>query len=604
MTQNAGTATAPASPIPDRALPFLLRYVRMRPGLFGTVLLVIVGGASCAVGVQYAMKMLIDAMDADNRQTAAIWMPLILFIGLIAMENIMWRLGGFFGSKAVIKTGVDLRLDLFEHLTGHPMRYFNQHFSGALGNRVTTAATATGGLFSTLIWNVIPPITDFLGAVVVLSIIRWPMAIALIVSVLLVGWLLIVFGIRGREVHRNYAELANKASGELIDVVSNVWTVKAFSARGRERQRLSVELGTEAQAQRKSWMYVEKARVIHDICLVLMAGGMLLWAITLWRAGSITTGDVVIVSALTFRILHGSRDLALALVGSAQQFGVINECLQVIARPHEVRDPEHGTRLRSAVGSIRFENVSYTYPDGQHVLHDFSLDIPGGQRVGLVGPSGAGKSTIISLIQRLDDVQAGRVLIDGQPITEVTQDSLRAKIAVVPQDIALFHRSVLENIRYGRPDATDEEVYEAARNAYCDAFIRELQHGYDTIVGERGVRLSGGQRQRLGIARAFLKNAPILILDEATSALDTQSEKEIQLALSELMRGRTVVAIAHRLSTVSSFDRIVVLVEGKVVEDGPPTILRKDGGIFNKLWKLQAEGFKDETAGNAKRQAG
>lgn len=585
MTQR-GSGKAP---IPDRALPFLLRYVRMRPLLFSTVLAVIIGGAVCAVGVQYAMKMLIDAMDADNRQTAAIWMPLALFIGLIATENILWRLGGVFGSKAVIATGVDLRLDLFEHLTGHPMRYFNQHFSGALGNRVTTAAAATGGLFGTLIWSVIPPITDFLGAVVVLTTIRWPMAIALIASVFLVGWLLIVFGIRGRDIHKTYAELANKASGELIDVVSNVWTVKAFSARSRERERLSNELGTEARAQRKSWMYIEKARVIHDVCLVLMAGGMLTWAILLWRQGQVTTGDVVIVSALTFRILHGSRDLALALVGTAQQFGVINECLNVIAQPHEVKDPEHNAKLHSALGNIRFENVDYAYPDGREVFRHFNLDIPAGQKIGLVGPSGAGKSTLISLIQRLDDVQAGQILIDSQPITEVTQDSLRSRIAVVPQDIALFHRSVLENIRYGRPEATDKEVYKAARDAYCDDFIRELPQGYDTIVGERGVRLSGGQRQRLGIARAFLKNAPILILDEATSALDTQSEREIQLALEELMRGRTVVAIAHRLSTVAGFDRIVVLVDGEIAEDGPPSILKEEGGVFEKLWKLQLE---------------
>jgi ATP-binding cassette subfamily B protein len=589
MTRPAGSGTP--GPIPERALPFLLRYVRMRPWLFGTVFTVIVGAAACAVGVQYAMKLLIDAMDAENRQAALVWAPLALFIGLIAMENVLWRLGGVIGSKAVIATGVDLRLDLFEHLTGHPMRYFNQHFSGALGNRVTTAAAATGGLFSTLIWNIVPPITDFLGAVIVLSTIRWPMALALIASVLLVGWLLIVFGIRGRQVHRTYAELASKASGELVDVVSNVWTVKAFSARARERQRLSGELGVEARAQRKSWMYIEKARLIHDVCLVLMAGGMLAWAITLWRGGSITTGDVVIVSALTFRILHGSRDLALALVGTAQQFGVINETLQVIAQPHEVRDPGHAAKLRAVLGAIRFENVSYTYPDGREVFEGFDLDIPAGQRVGLVGPSGAGKSTLISLIQRLDDVQGGRILIDGQPITEVTQDSLRARIAVVPQDIALFHRSVLENIRYGRPDATDEEVYGAARNAYCDGFIRELPQGYDTIVGERGVRLSGGQRQRLGIARAFLKDAPILILDEATSALDMQSERDIQMALADLMRGRTVVAIAHRLSTVASFDRVLVLVDGRVYEDGPPALLRKEGGLFKDLWRLQVEGF-------------
>jgi len=589
MTRADGPGQAGA--IPSRALPFLLRYVRMRPWLFGTVFFVIVGAASCAVGVQYAMKLLIDAMDAEDRQAALVWGPLALFIGLIAMENVLWRLGGVIGSKAVIATGVDLRLDLFEHLTGHPMRYFNQHFSGALGNRVTTAAAATGGVFSTLIWNIVPPITDFLGAVVVLTTIRWPMALALIASVLLVGWLLIVFGIRGRAVHRTYAELASKASGELVDVVSNVWTVKAFSARARERQRLSGELGVEARAQRKSWMYIEKARLIHDICLVLMAGGMLAWAITLWRGGGITTGDVVIVSALTFRILHGSRDLALALVGTAQQFGVINETLQVIAQPHEVSDSGHAAKLRAVLGAIRFENVSYTYPDGREVFDHFDLDIPAGQRVGLVGPSGAGKSTLISLIQRLDDVQGGRILIDGQPVTEVTQDSLRARIAVVPQDIALFHRSVLENIRYGRPDATDEEVYAAARNAYCDEFIRELPQGYDTIVGERGVRLSGGQRQRLGIARAFLKDAPILILDEATSALDTQSEREIQMALAELMRGRTVVAIAHRLSTVSSFDRVLVLVDGRVYEDGQPASLRKEGGLFKDLWRLQVEGF-------------
>jgi ATP-binding cassette subfamily B protein len=235
--------------------------------------------------------------------------------------------------------------------------------------------------------------------------------------------------------------------------------------------------------------------------------------------------------------------------------------------------------------------VSYSYPDGRKVFDHFTLHIPAGQKVGLVGPSGAGKSTLISLIQRLDDVQGGEILIDGQPIADMAQDDLRRKIGVVPQDIALFHRSILENIRYGRPDASDEEVYAAARHAYCDGFIRQLPEGYDTLVGERGVRLSGGQRQRLGIARAFLKDAPILILDEATSALDTHSEKEIQMALSDLARGRTVLAVAHRLSTVSAFDRVVVLVDGRIAEDGRPTELRRRGGVFNSLWQLQAEGF-------------
>ena len=212
----------------------------------------------------------------------------------------------------------------------------------------------------------------------------------------------------------------------------------------------------------------------------------------------------------------------------------------------------------------------------------------------MVGSSGAGKSTLINLIQRLDDVQGGRILIDGQDVRSVSQDSLREKIAVVPQETALFNRSIRENIRYGRPDASDEEVVEAARSAFCDGFIRELPQGYDTLVGERGVMLSGGQRQRLGIARAFLKDAPILILDEATSALDTHSEAEIQAALNNLVHNRTVVAVAHRLSTLSSFDRIIVLRNGRIVEDGAPQELRRQGGEFDSLWRMQAEGFTQQ----------
>ena len=546
------------------------------------------GAASSAVGVQYAMKMLVDAMDSATRASAQVWAPLILFLVLITLENLLWRLGGWQGSRAIVASGVDIRLDLFEHLTGHSMRYFNQHFSGALGNRITTTASATGEIFATLFWRILPPITDFLGAIIVLTTIRWQMSVGLMFSVLFVAGLLILFGIRGRRLHNNYARRSSDASGKMIDVVSNVWTVKAFSARHREKNRLARELNREAKAHRRSWMYVELARVIHDMCLVITGAGMLVWSILLWRASSISTGDVVIVSTLTFRILHGSRDLALALVGTAQQFGIINETLKVIAQPHSVKDPDEYAQLNVESGGIQFNNVSYTYPDGHKVFDNLTFEIRPGERVGLVGASGAGKSTLISLMQRLDDIQEGQILIDYQPINLVSQDSLRSKIAVVPQDIALFHRSVYENIRYGRPDASKEEVYNAARNAFCDEFIRGLPKGYSTIVGEKGIRLSGGQRQRLGIARAFVKDAPILILDEATSALDSKSEKEIQSALASLMQERTVVAIAHRLSTLSSFDRIIVLKSGKILEDGPPEMLRANGGLFAEIWNLQA----------------
>jgi ATP-binding cassette subfamily B protein len=541
--------------------------------------------------VQVGMKLLVDAMAGPERNPGAVWTPLALFLGLIALENGLWRLGGWLGSRTIVGLGVAIRLDLFEHLSGHAMRYFADHFAGSLGNRITSTAGAVGALLSTLIWNIVPPCTDFFGAVVILTTIDWRMAVALTAFVGLAACGIALFGERGRPLHRAYADQASYVGGELVDVVSNIWPVKAFSARMRERARLADKFTVEAHTQRKSWAYLEKTRVLHDLCLWGMAGAMLTWAVVLWSVGQITPGDVVIVSALTFRILHGSRDLAFAFVGAIQHIGFIAETLRVIGQPHGVSDAPYARPLANSGGSIDFEDVAFAYADGRCVFEHFTLHIPAGQRIGVVGPSGAGKSTLVGLIQRLDDVQKGRVLIDDQCVTEVTQDSLRAAIAVVPQEISLLHRSVMDNIRYGRPDASDEEVMAAAHYAYCDAFIRTLPAGYDTLVGEHGIKLSGGQRQRIGIARAFLKNTPILLLDEATSALDTESEREIQGALATLMRGRTVLAVAHRLSTLSAFDRIIVLMDGHIVEDGSPVELRRRGGIFDALWRLQAEGF-------------
>ena len=592
MNAQAPATPRPDVPLPNRPVAFLWRYICQRPWHFGGLLLLIIGAAACAVAVQYGMKLLVDAMAAEDRQKAAVWFPLGLFLGLIVLENVLWRLGGWLGCRTVIASVVDIRVDLFKHLTGHPMRYFTEHFAGSLGNRISALGAAAGGIYGGLAWKIMPPIVDFLGAVVVLTTVHWAMSGALVLFVAIVAVLITGFGIRGRRKHQRFAAQAARVGGELVDAVSNVWTIKAFAARDRESQRLADEIGYEAKAQRRSWMYLEKARVIHDICLSFMAGGMLVWAITLWVAGTVTAGDVVLVSALTFRILHGSRDLALALVDATQQIGAMDDTLKIIVQPHGLADPDD--QLALAQGDITFENVSFGYPGREPVFRHFDLHIPAGQRVGIVGASGAGKSTLISLIQRLDDVQEGSIRIDGQDIRTVSQDSLRDKIAVVPQETALFNRTIRENIRYGRPGASDEEVFHAARQAFCDSFIRELPQGYDTLVGERGVMLSGGQRQRLGIARAFLKDAPILILDEATSALDTQSEAEIQVALNDLVQNRTVVAVAHRLSTLSSFDRIVVLRDGRLVEDGSPRELRERGGEFNALWRMQAEGFGAE----------
>jgi ATP-binding cassette subfamily B protein len=573
------------APLPNTAIAFLWRYVTLRPWHFATLFVLIVGAASCAVAVQFGMKLLVDAMAQGREAAGHVWLPFTVFIALIVVENLFWRSGGYLGCRTVVASCADLRIDLFNHLTGHPMRYFSEHFAGALANRISSAGAAAGSIYGGLAWKIIPPCVDFIGAVVVLFTVRLSMGLALIGAVIVVASLITVMGLRGRSRHIDFASQAARVGGELVDQVSNVWTIKAFSARHRERRRLEQAIGIEAKAQRRSWIYLEKARVLHDICLSIMAGGMLGWSILLWQDGQITPGDVVMVSALSFRILHGSRDLALALVDTSQQMGVIAETLRIIVQPHALSDTP--AELEPGRGNIRFIDVSYSYADGRGAIRHLSLDIPAGQKIGIVGPSGAGKSTLVSLVQRLDDVRSGVILIDGRDVRSVSQDSLRSQIAVVPQEPALFNRTIYENIAYGQPDATEAQVMDAARHAYCEEFIRDLPEGFNTLVGERGVMLSGGQRQRLGLARAFLKNAPILILDEATSALDSESEAKVQMALDDLMHGRTVLAVAHRLSTVARFDRILVLQGGRIIEDGSPDELRQREGPFQTLWQAQ-----------------
>jgi ATP-binding cassette subfamily B protein len=298
---------------------------------------------------------------------------------------------------------------------------------------------------------------------------------------------------------------------------------------------------------------------------------------------------------LGFTVLHASRDFAMAMVDMVQQVAKLREAVQVLGLPHEMQDAPDAKPLAVTEGAIDFRAVGFSYPSGQTVLKDFTLKVLGGQKVGLVGRSGAGKSTIVALLQRLYDPDSGEVMIDGQVISHVTQASLRSSIAVVQQDISLFHRSLLENLRYGRPDASDEDVYSAVEAARCTEFINRLPQGYDTLVGERGMKLSGGQRQRLAIARAFLMNAPIVLLDEATSALDTESEQSIQEALARLFRGRTVIAIAHRLSTLDAFDRIVVMDRGRIVEDGPPRrLLQMKSGIYSRMYGRQLRKVEPE----------
>jgi ATP-binding cassette subfamily B protein len=600
---------APEAPKPDfppylRAPgPFIWRYIHRWRAPLSILVVMVVLAAGCAVGIQYQMKFLVDAMGGPKPSEHAVWVVLAFFIGLIALESVLWRSCGWLTCRTTIGIGVEMRLDLFQYLSGQSLRYFMENLAGSLGQRLTSTAGAFGILTNTAVWRIAPPLVDFLGGLVIFASIDWRMAVVMGVYVLLVTGGLIYVGQRGRRLHAAYFGTASEVAGEVIDVISNMWAVKAFSTRRREWERLKRQFDHEADAQRTSWMYTERTRVFYDLVLWIMAAVMLLWSVYSWSRHAITPGDVVVISTLTFRILHGSRDVALAYADAVQQIGYMDETLRVVGQVHSILDPPHPVEAVPGAGAVEFRNVTFGYDPDEPILRHVNVSIRAGEKVGIVGPSGAGKTTIVHLIQRLHEVQSGSILIDRQPISTVAQDSLRSVLSVVPQEITLFHRSIMENIRFGRPDASEEEIYAAARAAHCDAFVRRMPQGYATLVGERGVRLSGGQRQRIGIARAFLKDAPILILDEATSALDTESEMAIQRNIVELLEGRTVIAVAHRLSTLAAFDRILVVEAGHIVEEGSARELRRRGRIFEKMWRLQADGLAgiDSCAGSPSR---
>lgn len=578
---------------------FLLHYVRRRLVSHMVVLLAVLAAVGCAIASQYAVKNLVDVLSLGYPGNLDLSIAVGLLLALVAGDNLLWRLAGWVASHAFVAVTGDLRLDLFHHLSGHGTRYFSEQFPGALAGRITTAANAAWSIESSLTWTTIPPLAAVIASIMVLGTIDWQITVALFAIVTGLGLMIGRLAAKRHHLHERFAGRAAAVNGDLTDIVSNIALVRSFGAARREQERLSRQIEREMSAQRDSLRSLERLRLLHALSVFTVTAGVLIWSVELWRAGAITTGDVVLTTTLGFTLLHASRDLAMALVDMTQHFAKLSEAVRVLGLPHEMQDRPNAKPLVSLGGSVAFTNVSFAYPNGESVLEGFNLRVASGERVGLVGRSGAGKSTILALLQRLYDPQGGHVLIDEQDVAQVTQDSLRQSIAVVQQDISLFHRSVLENLRYGRPDATDEEVYRAAEMAQCTEFIKRLPQGFDTIVGDRGLKLSGGQRQRLAIARAFLRDAPIILLDEATSALDTESEQAIQEALVRLFRGRTVIAIAHRLSTLDSFDRIVVLDRGRIVEEGLSAELRRrPHSLFGQMYGRQVMGPRQpETAG-------
>ncbi|MCA6108554.1 ABC transporter ATP-binding protein [Bradyrhizobium cenepequi] len=565
-----------------RPFPFVLRYLRRRPASHAVILGCVLGAVACSVGTQYGVKNLVDSLSAGPAQPSGVWLAFVLLMCLIAADNFLWRIASWIASYAFVGVTGDLRRDMFRHLTGHSPSYFSDRLPGMLTSRVTATSNAVFTVENMFVWNVLPPCVATFAAIALVGTVSVTMSAVLIViaGTMVVG--MFKMAAAGRPLHDDFANKAAAVDGEMVDVINNMPLVRAFCGLSFEHARFDATVNRELVARGRSLRYLEKLRLTHAAVTVVLTIFMLAWAVNLWQQGAATTGDVVLVCTLGICILSATRDLAVALVDATQHVARLTEALATLLIPHELKDhPEAEPLIRSGA-AIAFNNISFRYPGGMQVFDKFSLRIQPGQRVGLVGQSGGGKSTLFTLVQRFYDVQRGSITIDGQDISRVTQQSLREAISVVPQDISLFHRSIMENIRYGRPNATDDEVLRAAIAARCD-FIESLPEGMDTIVGDRGIKVSGGQRQRIAIARAFLKDAPILLLDEATASLDSESEEAIREALSRLMRGRTVVAIAHRLATLRSFDRVVVLQGGRIVEDGPPDILVQGRGPYREL---------------------
>ena len=565
-----------------RPFPFVLRYLRQRRAAHAVILTAVLAAVACSVGTQYGVKNLVDSLTAGPSDAGSVWLAFGFLMSLIAADNLLWRVASWTASFTFVGVTGDLRRDMFRHLTGHAPSYFSDRLPGMLTSRITATSNAVFTVENMFVWNVLPPCIATVSAILLIGTVSLAMSAGLIVIATIMLMAMFRLAAAGKPLHDDFADKAAAVDGEMVDVISNLPLVRAFCGLSYEHDRFDATVERELDARGRSLRYLEKLRLLHAVVTIVLTIALLAWAITLWQHGAATTGDVVLVCTLGLSILSATRDLAVALVDVTQHVARLTEAIATLLLPHELKDhPEAEPLIRSGA-AVGFNNVGFHYPGGIQVFEKFSLRIQPGQRVGLVGHSGGGKSSLFALLQRFYDIQRGSITIDGQDISRVTQQSLREAISVVPQDISLFHRSIMENIRYGRPNATDDEVLRAAIAARCD-FIENLPEGMSTMVGDRGIKVSGGQRQRIAIARAFLKDAPILLLDEATASLDSESEEAIREALSRLMRGRTVIAIAHRLATLRNFDRVVVLQGGRIIEDGPPDILVQGRGPYREL---------------------
>ena len=542
------------------------------------------------------LKKIIDllAFSGISRSAASPQLFKLVFIlaAFYGLAFIGGRISKYLHLRFEFTVVKELRDFAFKKIQKQSNTFFSNIFSGSLVSKINRFSSSFETMFDIFIYNFFYTTVTFVSIFIILF------NQSHVLCLLFLLWSVLFMTVVGVFIKRKIkhdmaeAEAESKISGRLADVFGNNIAVNTFSANESEYKSFQTLSEDAKNKSKKAWFYANRIDAVQGFLNFIVQCGVLYTLARLWVAGSISAGTVVLVQtymAITFDRLW---DLGNSLVRFMKAAVGIQEVVDLFDIPVYVKDPVHPEKFNAQAGSISFQNVAFKYSEGRSIFENLNIEIKPGERVGLVGHSGAGKSTITKLILRFNDVTAGAILIDGQDIRNVIQDDLHRFISYVPQEPVLFHRSIRDNIAYGKQDATLAEVVEAAKRAHAHEFIDVLHNGYDTYVGERGVKLSGGERQRIAIARAILKNAPILLLDEATSALDSHSEILIQEAFGELMKGKTTIVIAHRLSTVQKMDRILVMENGMIVEEGDHmSLLAKSDSIYKSLWDLQAGGF-------------
>jgi ATP-binding cassette, subfamily B, bacterial len=536
---------------------------------------------------------LVSAPGIDHEQLVpAVWHIIRMIILLEIISWSLWRTVDFSTSYFQSHVIADLSNDCFEYLHKHSHGFFVNNFGGALLKRVKWFTAAFENVADKILWNFIPLIVAITFITITLCRINFWL------GGLVFGWVMIFLAINFTftkyklqyDLKRSEAETASTSL--LADTITNHSNVKLFNGYFGEVKNFFQATDSLRRARYLTWIIGGTFFAVQGILWIGLEIGMYAFVIYLWRKGAVSTGVFALIQLYILNIFGRVWDFGKNLQRLYENLADAEEMTIIFNTPHEVKDIARAKELVVTQGEIEFKEVDFNYKSTRSILKNFNLRIAPRENVALIGPSGAGKTTIVKILFRMHDIAAGKVLIDGQNIARVTQESLWQNVSLVPQDPILFHRSLLENIRYGRPSASDEQVMEAAKLARCHDFILKTSDGYDTLVGERGIKLSGGERQRVAIARAILKNAPILVLDEATSSLDSRSENLIQEALTELMKNKTVIVIAHRLSTIRKMDRIIVIEKGKITEIGNhQSLLDNPDGTYNKLWELQAGGF-------------